>query len=67
MNALSSQNEEMDPEKVEVMIDATQETFSLGDDWGVQRRHRGEFWSSECWESEGLEEDPLAATDSFRT
>lgn len=43
MNALSSQNEEVDPEKVEMIIDPAQETFSLGDYRSVQRRHKGVF------------------------
>ena len=49
-----SQKEEMYPEKVEMVVDSTQETietFSLGDDRGIQRRHKGVFWSSECGES----------------
>jgi len=43
MNAQSSQNEEVDPEKVEMIIDPAQETFSLGGDRNVQRRHKGVF------------------------
>ena len=43
MNALSSQNEEVYPEKVEMIIDPAQESFSIGDDRSVQRRHKGVF------------------------
>lgn len=49
-----SQNEDMYPEKVEMVVDLTQEAveaFSLGDDRGIQRRHRGVFRPSECGES----------------
>jgi len=41
-NGLSSQNEEVYPEKVEIVVDPapeTTETLSLWDDRGVQRRH----------------------------
>jgi len=41
---LNSQNEEVDPEKVEMVADPTEETtrtVSLGDDRSVQRRHKG--------------------------
>jgi len=70
MNALSSQNEEVYPEKVEMMIHPAQEAiqaFSLGDDRSVHRRHSSVFPSSECCESEGPGEDPLLVVDSFRT
>lgn len=49
-----SQNKDMYPEKVEMVVDPTQETIeavSLGDDRGIQRRHKGVFWSLECGES----------------
>lgn len=71
MNALGSQNEEVYPEKVEMMmVDPAQEaiqTFSLGDDRSVHRRHSGVFPSSECCGSEGPGEDPLVVVDNFRT
>jgi len=41
---LNSQNEEVDPEKVEMVVDPTEKTtrsVSLGDDRSVQRRHKG--------------------------
>ena len=56
-----SQNEEMYPEKVEMVVDLTQEAIealSLGYDRGVQRRHKGVLWSSECGERVGAQREP---------
>lgn len=41
--SLSSQNEKVYPEKIEMVIDSAQESFSLGGDRSVQRRHKGVF------------------------
>ena len=59
---MGSQNKEMYPEKVEMVVDPAQKTPSLGDDRNGQRRHRDVFFPSEYRESGGGE-SPLVVVD----
>ena len=59
---MGSQDKEMYPEKIEMVVDPAQNAPSLWDDWSVQRRHRDVFLPSEYWESGGGE-SPLVVAD----